>query len=141
MYIELRTSDTLHKKTARRLLPGSRTTVIGAWQSEGPDAWCDSWSGPAKEKTRDGPEGGEGSFPDLGDTVREAGASPHRSKGQQKYRSSPVAVHEKAGVPESPVPNPSGSGAAPRPDLSPNYLGISKTVTLKWSLWSIVVCG
>jgi hypothetical protein len=31
--------------------------------------------------------------------------------------------------------------AAPRPDLSPNYLGISKTVTLKWSFWSIVVCG
>jgi hypothetical protein len=30
MYIELCTFDTLHKKTARRLLPGSRTTVIGA---------------------------------------------------------------------------------------------------------------
>src|SRR5215212_11873936 len=44
--------------------------------------------------------GGEGSFPDLGDTVGEAGASPHRSKGQQKYRSSPVAVHEKAGARE-----------------------------------------
>jgi hypothetical protein len=51
-----------------------------------------------REKTRDGPEGGEGSFPDLGDTVREAGASPHRSKGQQKYRFSPLAVHEKAGA-------------------------------------------
>ena len=33
------------------------------------------------------------------------------------------------------------SGAAPRPDLSPNYLGISKTVTLKWSFSSMVVCG
>jgi hypothetical protein len=56
------------------------------------------WSGPAKHKTRFGPVRGEGSFPDLVDTVREAGASPHRSKGQQKYRSSPVAVHEKAGA-------------------------------------------
>jgi hypothetical protein len=34
---------------------------------------------------------GEGPFPDLGNTVRATGASPHRSKGQQKYRSSPVA--------------------------------------------------
>ena len=42
--------------------------------------------------------GGERSFPDLGDTVHEAGPSPHRSKGQQKYSSSPVAVHEKAGA-------------------------------------------
>jgi hypothetical protein len=102
MYIELRTSDTLHKKTARRLLPGSRTTVIGAGQSEGPDAWCDSWSGPAKDKMRDGSEG-TGSFPDLGDTVREAGLSPHRSKGQQKYRSSPVAV-QKGRSPVEPRP-------------------------------------
>jgi hypothetical protein len=38
-------------------------------------------------------------------------------------------------------PPRTSSGAAPPPDLSPNYLGISKTVTLKWSLWSIVVCG
>src|SRR5215216_927317 len=98
MYIELRTSDTLHKKTARRLLPGSRTTVIGAGQSEGPDAWCDV--GAARPKIRCGTDlRGKGSFPDLGDTVCEAGASPHRSKGQQKYRSSPVAVHEKAGAP------------------------------------------
>jgi hypothetical protein len=41
---------------------------------------------------------GQRSFPDLVVTVREARASPHRSKGQQKYRSSPVAVHEKAGA-------------------------------------------
>jgi hypothetical protein len=32
-------------------------------------------------------------------------------------------------------------GAAPPPDFSPNYLGISKTVTLKWSFSLIVVCG
>src|SRR5215211_2758296 len=57
------------------------------------------WSSPAKDKTRDGPLSGEGSFPDLGDTVCGAGPSPHRSKGEQKYRSSPVAVHEKAGAP------------------------------------------
>ena len=35
----------------------------------------------AEEKTRVRFKGGEGSFPDLGDTVREAGPSPHRSKG------------------------------------------------------------
>ena len=56
------------------------------------------WSSPAKDKTRDGPLRGEGSFPDLGDTVCGAGPSPHQSKVQQKYRSSPVAVHEKAGA-------------------------------------------
>jgi hypothetical protein len=38
-------------------------------------------------------------------------------------------------------PPRTSSEAAPRPDLSPNYLGISKTVTLKWSFSSIVVCG
>src|SRR5215207_3340676 len=47
---------------------------------------------------RDGSVRGEGSFPDLGDTVREAGSSPHRSKGLQKYSSSPVAVHETVGA-------------------------------------------
>jgi hypothetical protein len=26
-------------------------------------------------------EGGEGTFPDLGDTMRETGASPHQPKG------------------------------------------------------------
>ena len=38
-------------------------------------------------------------------------------------------------------PPRTSSGAAPRPDLSPNYLGISKTVTLKLSLASMVVFG
>lgn len=47
-----------------------------------------------------GPREAEGPFPDLTDTVRETGASPHRSKGLQKYRSSPgLFVHEKAGAP------------------------------------------
>jgi hypothetical protein len=65
MYIELRTSDTLHKKTAGRLLPGSRTTVIGAGQSEGPDAWCDV--GAARPKIRCGtdPRGEKDPFPIL----------------------------------------------------------------------------
>src|SRR5215213_9359110 len=36
-----------------------------------------------------GPRGGQGTPPDIGDTLRERGSSPHRPKGQRKYRSSP----------------------------------------------------
>jgi hypothetical protein len=54
---------------------------------------------PAEEKTRVRSEGGEGSFPDLGDTVGEAVASPHQSRGQEKYCSPPEAAHERAGIP------------------------------------------
>src|SRR5215211_1135689 len=36
-----------------------------------------------------GPRGGQGTPPDIGDTLRERGSSLHRPKGQRKYRSSP----------------------------------------------------
>src|SRR5215212_10178752 len=36
-----------------------------------------------------GPRGGQGTPPAMGDTLRERGSSPHRPKGQRKYRSSP----------------------------------------------------
>ena len=43
--------------------------------------------------------GYEGFFPELGDTVGEAVASPHQSKEQEKYWSPPDAAHERAGIP------------------------------------------
>jgi hypothetical protein len=85
-------------------------------------------SGAAREKTRDWPEGGVGPVPNLGDTVRETGASPHRSKGQRKCCSSPDAAHNKGKGRDTPKDAPARSlrGAAvgvipprlPRPRLS-----------------------
>jgi hypothetical protein len=83
--------------------------------------------GRGKDKMRDGSEGTE-SFPDLGNTVGEAGLSPHRSKGQQKYRSSPVAVHEKAGAPESSGPIDQG-----RRREEAHIVGYYATGRLEWS--------
>jgi len=64
----------------------------------GPGAWCDVGAARPERSYGSGPRGGEGSFPDLGVTVRGTGSSPHESKGQQKYCSSPRVLHERAGV-------------------------------------------